>query len=89
MMPTPTVIQSTTRPRSGLTAKGQAAALLIRVRDGWEQLSPSQQHECSAILERLAVALRREHSVCQRATAVAPAPAGVNGRVPLVGRLTA
>ena len=81
MMPTPTVIQSTTRPRSGLTAKGQAAALLIRVRDGWEQLSPSQQHECSAILERLAVALRREHSLATRA----PSPA----RVPLLGRVVA
>ena len=89
MMPTPTTPDRTTRPRSGLTAKGQAAVLLVRVRDTWADLSPSQQAECSELLARLSVALRREHSVCQRATAVTPAPAGGNGRVPLVGRLTA
>jgi len=69
-MHTPTISKPTTRRHlSGLTGKGTAAALLIRVRDGWEQLSPSQQHECSAILERLAVALRREHSVRARVVA--------------------
>jgi len=88
-MSTPTVTKSITRPRPGLTGKGQAAALLVRVRDGWEQLSPSQQAECADILARLAVALKREHSVCQRATAVSPVPAGGDVRVPLVGRLTA
>ncbi len=81
--------QTATRPRPGLTGKGTAAALLIRVRDTWDSLSPSQQAECSAILERLHVALRREHSVCQRATAVAPVPAGGNVRMPLLGRVVA
>jgi hypothetical protein len=66
----PDTTHRTTRRRlSALTGKGQAAALLIRVRDGWEQLSPSQQHECAEILEQLAVALRREHSVLSRLTA--------------------
>jgi hypothetical protein len=31
------------RPVLGLTGKGRAAALLIRVRDSWESLSPEQQ----------------------------------------------
>jgi len=64
-----------------LTGKGQAAALLVRVRESWDALSPSQQAECGAILERLAVALRREHSLATRA----PSPA----RVPLLGRVVA
>jgi hypothetical protein len=75
----PDTAQHTTRPRSGLTAKGQAAALLVRVRDRWEQLSPAQQHECAEILGRLAATLRREHSVATRA----PSPV----RVPLLGRV--
>ncbi len=68
-MLTPTTPHRTTRRLSGLTGKGTAAALLIRVRDTWEQLSLSQQHECSAILERLAACLRREHSVLSRIVA--------------------
>ena len=59
----------------GLTGKGRAAALLITVQQRWEQLTPDQQAECSAILERLAAALRREQAH--------PVPA----RVPLVGRV--
>ena len=77
MMPTPTVIQSTTRPRSGLTAKGQAAALLVRVRDGWDTFSPSQRAEVADLVDRLSQALRREHSVRDRQPA----------RVSLVGRI--
>jgi hypothetical protein len=81
--------QHTTRRMGGLTGGGPSAALLARIRDGWDDYTPSQRAEVAAILEQLAAALKREHSVCQRATAVAPAPAGGNGRVPLVGRLTA
>ena len=58
--------QTATHIASGLTGKGTAAALLLRVRDGWADLSPSQQAECSAILGRLAIALKREHSVATR-----------------------
>jgi hypothetical protein len=61
-----------------LTQKGRAAALLIRVRDSWEQLNPQQQAECSAILDRLQAAMRREDA-CQLARV----------RVPLVARLSA
>ena len=64
-----------------LTGKGLAHVLLMRVESGWESFTPAQQHEVEAILERLAVALRREHSLANRA----PSPA----RVPLVGRLSA
>jgi len=62
-----------------LTPKGRAAVALIAVRDGWADLSPSQQAECGDLVERLSVALRREHSVADRA----PSPV----RVPLVGRI--
>ncbi len=69
-MPTPTIAHRTTRRHlSGLTGKGTAAALLIRVRDGWDQLSPSQRAEVTDILERLAVALKRSHSVRDRVVA--------------------
>jgi hypothetical protein len=54
------------RPALGLTGKGRAAALLITVRDAWEQLTPDQQAEFSAILERLSAALRREQSCTRR-----------------------
>ena len=62
-----------------LTPKGRAAVLLIAVRDRWDTLTPSQQQECADILERLSVALRREHSVLTRQ----PSP------LPLVGRVVA
>jgi hypothetical protein len=66
MMTTPTIAKpSTTRPLA-LTAKGQAAALLIRVQQRWDSLPPSQQAECGEILEQLAAALNREHSVAVR-----------------------
>jgi len=81
--------QHTTRRMGGLTPKGRAAALLARIRDGWDDYTPSQRAEVADILEQLAAALKREHSVCQRATAVSPVPAGGDVRVPLVGRLTA
>lgn len=58
-MPTPTIDYST-RPVLGLTGKGRAAALLVTVRERWGQLTPEQQVECSAILARLSLALRRE-----------------------------
>ena len=70
-----------TRRLGGLTAKGTATVALISVRDRWEQLSPSQQAECAELLERLSVAIRREHSLANRA----PSPV----LVPLVGRLSA
>ena len=68
-MPTPTITHRTTRRLGALTGKGNATALLIRVRDRWEQLSPSQQAECADLLERLAIALRREHAVRDRIVA--------------------
>ena len=73
MMTTPTIAKpSTTRPLA-LTGKGQAAALLIRVQQHWDDFTPAQRHECELILGRLAACLRREHSVANR--------------VPLVGRI--
>ncbi len=87
MMTTPTSAKPSTARPLALTGKGNAAALLIRVLDRWEQLSPSQQAECGAILERLAVALRREHSVCQRGSAASPGHAGVTVRQPLLEKL--
>jgi len=62
-----------------LTSKGHAAVALIRVRDGWADLSPSQQAECAELLERLSMAMRREHCVATHAPSSA--------RVPLVGRI--
>jgi hypothetical protein len=79
-MPTPTVINPTSRPAVGLTGKGRAAALLISVRERWEQLSPDQQAECEAILQHLSVAMRRD---VNRPDMSAPRP------LPLVGRLSA
>ena len=68
-MSTPTITdRTTTRPAVGLTGKGRAAALLIRVREQWERLTPDQQAECSAILGRLSMALRREQP-CPRPAA--------------------
>ncbi len=61
--------QTATRPRPGLTGKGTAAALLVRVQQHWDDFTPAQQAECSAILARLSVALRREHSVLSRIVA--------------------
>ena len=70
-MTTPTITKTITTRRhlSGLTGKGNAAALLIRVRDQWADLSPSQQAEATEILTRLAACLRREHSVLTRIVA--------------------
>ena len=78
-MRTPTTPHPTTRRLSGLTPKGRATVALIAVRDRWEQLSPSQQAEVADLVERLGVALRREHSLANRA----PSPA----RVSLIGRI--
>jgi hypothetical protein len=61
-----------------LTGKGRAYVLLMQVRDRWAELSPQQQAECSAILDRLQAAMRREDA-CQLARV----------RVPLVARLSA
>ena len=74
MQHTPTVTKNT-RPALGLTGKGRAAALLVIVQQRWDHLTPMQQADCAAILERLAAALRRE-----------PARP-VAARVPLVGRV--
>jgi len=78
-MLSPTIAHRTTRRLSGLTPKGHATVALIAIRDGWEQLTPSQRQEATELLERLAVALRREHSVVDRA------PSAV--RVPLLARV--
>jgi len=59
-MLSPTLAHRTTRRISGLTGKGHATVLLIAIRDQWELLSPSQRHEVAGLVERLAVALRRE-----------------------------
>jgi len=59
-MLSPTIAHRTTRRLSGLTGKGDVAVALIAVRDTWELLSPSQRHEVAGLVERLAVALRRE-----------------------------
>jgi len=59
-MLSPTIAYRTTRRLSGLTGKGHAAVLLIAVRDQWDSLSPAQRHEVAGLVERLAVALRRE-----------------------------
>ena len=64
-----------------LTGKGLAHVLLAQVETRWETFTPSQQAECEHILDRLAVALKRQHSVTDRT------PSAV--RVPLVGRLSA
>lgn len=63
-----------------LTPKGRAVALLLAVRERWETLTPEQQAECSAILERLAAALRREE-VSKPSTLPRP--------LPLIGRIVA
>ena len=73
--------QTATRPRPGLTTKGKATVLLMQVRDRWDTFSPSQRAEVAELVDRLSVALRREHSLAART------PAAV--RVPLLGRLTA
>ncbi len=65
-MHTPTIAHRTTRRLTALTGKGQAAALLVRVQQHWDDFTPSQRRECELILEQLAVALRRTHSVADR-----------------------
>ena len=80
MQTNPTIAQSISRRGlSGLTVKGRATVALLAVRDHWELLTPSQQSEVADLVERLNVALRREHSVADRA------PSSV--RVPLIGRI--
>jgi hypothetical protein len=77
-MESPTVIDRTTRPVSGLTPKGRATVVLIRVRDNWGQFTPEQQAEVADLVARLSVATRREP------------PANVtHSALPLVGRLSA
>ena len=60
-----------------LTPKGKAYALLVEVRDRWNELSPSQREEAAELVDRLSKALRREEA--------RPRPV----KVPLVGRVTA
>ena len=79
MMPTPTTPHRTTRRLSALTGRGLAVVLLARVRDGWLDYTPSQRAEVTDILEQLAIALKREHSVASRQ----PSP------LPLLGRIVA
>jgi hypothetical protein len=81
-MPTPTVThRTTTRPAVGLTPKGRATVLLIRVRDNWETFTPDQRAEVADLVARLSVAMRWEETY-----------AGVSSRpvrVPLIGRISA
>ncbi len=65
-MLSPTAPHRTTRRLSGLTGRGLAVVLLARIRDQWPDFTPSQRRECELILEQLAVALRRTHSVADR-----------------------
>ncbi len=65
-MTTTTTPQHTTRRASALSGRGLAVVLLARVRDNWPNYTPSQRAECADILERLAVALKRSHSVRDR-----------------------
>jgi hypothetical protein len=60
-----------------LTAEGRACAILLQVRNRWGTLTPDQQAECEAVLERLSAAMRREQ------------PASTLRPLPLVGRLSA
>ena len=84
-MPTPTITdRTTTRPAVGLTTKGRATVLLIRVRGNWEQFTPDQRAEVADLVVRLSVAMRREQGNRSISTVFAP-----RVRVPLVGRLSA
>jgi len=60
-MLSPTTPHPTTRRRvGGLTDKGRAVVLLVAIRAGWEQLSPSQRQEVAELLERLSSIIRPE-----------------------------
>jgi hypothetical protein len=80
-MPTPTITDRTiTRPVVGLTGKGRATVVLIRVRESWDSLTPDQRAEVAELVARLAAALRRETL----------SDDGKNFRpLPLVGRISA
>jgi hypothetical protein len=80
-----TASEHTTRPVSGLTGKGRAVALLVKVRDRWGSLTPDQRAEVTDLVARLSVALRRESksdTVSDFQTLEVSRP-----RVPLVGRI--
>jgi hypothetical protein len=81
-MNSPTDQKSTTRPVVGLTGKGRATVVLIRVRESWDSLTPDQRAEVAELVARLSAALRNEK-------ALSPSHAGVTVRVPLVGRISA
>jgi hypothetical protein len=70
--------QPTERPAVGLTPKGRAAVVLIRVRESWDSLSDGQQQECADLVARLSVALRNEQG--NRANRTVSRP------LPLIGR---
>jgi hypothetical protein len=80
-MPTPTDQKSTTRPVSGLTGKGRATVVLIRVRESWDSLTPDQRAEVAELVARLSVAMRREQMSAEPTIARRP--------LPLVGRISA
>jgi hypothetical protein len=79
-MNSPTDQKSTTRPVVGLTGKGRATVVLIRVRESWDSLTPEQRAEVTELVAQLATALRREEMSRRRDN---PRP------MPLVGRLSA
>jgi hypothetical protein len=68
----------TARPAVGLTTKGRATVVLIRVRESWDSLTPDRRAEVAELVARLSVAMRREQ-VVTRVT---------NRPLPLVGRLS-
>jgi hypothetical protein len=61
----------------GLTGKGRAYAILLQVRDNWEQFTPDQRAEVADLVARLSLALRREEGSQE----IRP--------LPLVGRISA
>jgi hypothetical protein len=82
-MENPTITDRiTTRPALGLTPKGRATVVLIRVRDNWEQFTPDQRAEVADLVARLSAAMRREVLV-ENQNLVTRRP------LPLVGRISA
>jgi hypothetical protein len=59
-MPTPTDQKSITDPIVGLTTKGRATVVLIRIRESWDSLTPDQRAEVADLVAQLAIAMRRE-----------------------------
>jgi hypothetical protein len=72
--------QPTTRPAVGLTPKGRATMVLIRIRESWDSLTPDQRAEVADLVAQLAAALRRDD---------VPSGAIIRRPLPLIGRISA